>query len=109
MTQNDLNRAVARKTGETVSLIASLGFVPLTSPPREREPLTVDWDRADAARNVSLTPRRKQTPAAAKAQDWWIPDGGEIMPLKGVPDGPCETGIFLADVTTCGQIAAVFG
>ena len=62
MRQNDLNRAVARKTGESVSLIASLGFVPLTSPPREREPLTVDWDRADADRNLSLTRRRQQTP-----------------------------------------------
>ncbi len=30
MTQNDLNRAVAAATGETVSEIARLGFVPLT-------------------------------------------------------------------------------
>jgi len=65
MTQNDLNRAVARKTGESVSLIASLGFVPLTSLPREREPLTIDWDQADADRNVTVTPRRKQTPLVA--------------------------------------------
>ena len=30
MTQNELNRAVARATGEPVSLISSMGFVPLS-------------------------------------------------------------------------------
>jgi len=63
MTQNDLNRAVARRTGESVSLIASLGFVQLTGQPFEREPLVVDWDQADADRNVTVTPRRTRTPA----------------------------------------------
>ena len=64
MTQNDLNRAVARKTGETVSTIASLGFVPLTGQPYEREPLVVDWYQADAERNVAVFPRRSRMPAA---------------------------------------------
>ncbi len=45
MTQRDLNRAVAQATGETVSMIASMGFVPLTHGPVEQEPLVVDWDK----------------------------------------------------------------
>ena len=52
MTQNDLNRAVARATGETVGTIAEMGFVPLTAIPIEREPLVVDWDELAASRYV---------------------------------------------------------
>ena len=60
MTQNDLNRAVAYATGETVRTIADLGFVPLTHGPVEREPQTVDWDEADAERPVLFPlPRRR--------------------------------------------------
>jgi hypothetical protein len=44
MTQNELNRAVARATGEPVAVVSSMGFVPLTNVPREREPRTVDWE-----------------------------------------------------------------
>ena len=33
MTQNELNRAVARATGESVAVISSMGFVPLTRAP----------------------------------------------------------------------------
>jgi hypothetical protein len=67
MTQNELNRAVARATGETVSTIDSLGFVPLTSVPREREPeeYAVDWDALDAERRLSVFPRRSPRPAVA--------------------------------------------
>ncbi len=50
MTQNDLNRAVASATGETVSAVAAMGFVPLTAVPVEREPLVVDWDDVDQQR-----------------------------------------------------------
>ncbi len=57
MTQAELNRAVARATGETVKTIAEMGFVPLTPTPIEREPLVVDWDALDA-RRVSVAPRR---------------------------------------------------
>jgi hypothetical protein len=60
MTQNELNRAVARATGETVSLISSLGFVPLTDSPHEREPQTVDWDKTQQNRQVSLQSRRRR-------------------------------------------------
>jgi len=54
MTQNDLNRAVARATGETISTVAAMGFVPLTDVPIEREPLVVDWDELDQRRRFSL-------------------------------------------------------
>lgn len=60
MTQNELNRAVARATGESVSLISSMGFVPLGDGPQEREPQTVDWDETQESRRISLHPRRKR-------------------------------------------------
>ena len=62
MTQAELNREIAKKTGETVSTIAALGFVELTGQPFEREPQTVDWDELDAERNVAVMPRRTRTP-----------------------------------------------
>ena len=57
MTQAELNRAVARATGEEIRTIAHRGFVPLTPVPIEREPLAVDWDELDASR-VSVVPQR---------------------------------------------------
>jgi hypothetical protein len=62
MTQNELNRCVARKTGESVALISSMGFSPLTEVPYEREPQTVDWDESDESRRISLQPRRRRAP-----------------------------------------------
>ena len=47
MTQRELNRAVAEATGESLSTVDSLGFVPLTVGPVEREPLVLDWDDLD--------------------------------------------------------------
>mgnify|MGYP006969347204 FL=1 len=43
MTDNELNRAVARATGETVSEIRSRGFIPLAPLPTEPEPNPHDW------------------------------------------------------------------
>ena len=65
MTQSQLDRAVARATGESVSAIAEMGFVTLTSIPVEREPTVVDWDQLDEQR-VSVFPQRskRQTVAA---------------------------------------------
>ena len=64
MTQAELNRQVARATGESVDTIAHMGFVILTSRPFEREPLTVDWDQLDADRGVSFQRPRLQPTAA---------------------------------------------
>jgi len=46
MTQAEINREVAAKTGEDRHTIAHTGFVQLTYGPVERdhEPLVVDWD-----------------------------------------------------------------
>ena len=56
MTQHELNNAVSRATGESVSEIASRGFVPLTTFPHERDPedLIVDWDQLELDRNVAV-------------------------------------------------------
>jgi hypothetical protein len=65
MTQRDLNREVAAATGETVSTIERLGFVPLTPLPVEREPLVIDWDEQTDFREPVTRTRRKRQPAIA--------------------------------------------
>ena len=54
MTQAEVNREVATATGESISTIAQMGFVPLTQVPyeRDREPLVVDWDEVEQRRAV---------------------------------------------------------
>ena len=52
MTQDELNCQVARATGETITTVEQLGFVPLRPICFEREPLVVDWDELDAQRDV---------------------------------------------------------
>jgi hypothetical protein len=46
MNQRELNREVAKATGETVATIDQMGFVPLEPIPyeRDRDPLVVEWD-----------------------------------------------------------------
>lgn len=58
MNQNDLNRAVARATGETVSTISSLGFQ-LDEPAgrfdshlNDPGPEIIDWDALDPLRGL---------------------------------------------------------
>jgi hypothetical protein len=65
MTQNELNRAVARATGESMAVISRRGFVPLTSFPEERESRTVDWDKSEQMRRISFQPRRKRPAGVA--------------------------------------------
>ena len=67
MTQSDLNRAVASRTGESVGEISRRGFVPLTRIPVEpdAEPLDpLDWDAMDQLRIGVLFPHRTR-PATA--------------------------------------------
>jgi hypothetical protein len=65
MTQRELNRAVARATGEDVEFIDHLGFGPLTVGPVERDPGFVDWDELDADRGLNVfAPGRRQLAAA---------------------------------------------
>lgn len=53
MTQRELERELARSTGESIGTIRSMGFS-LVEPP-ELEPLTVDWDSL-AAQRVAMFP-----------------------------------------------------
>ena len=64
MTQAELNREVARATGESVRTIASRGFSPLTPTPVEREPLVVDWDEVQSERHVEMFPPRRHEQVA---------------------------------------------
>jgi hypothetical protein len=69
MTQRDLNRAVAARTGESVRAIAQRVFVPLTRIPVELDtepaaPEPLDWDAVDHLRIGVLFPRRAR-PATA--------------------------------------------
>ncbi|TWT38937.1 hypothetical protein [Blastopirellula retiformator] len=56
MHQSDLNRAVSRATGETVSTIKRLGFLiadpDLALDPHDEDlgPYMIDWDELEAAR-----------------------------------------------------------
>ena len=65
MTQAELNRAVAAATGETVKMIAEMGFIPLNPTSGEREPLVVDWDRVDHQRVTVFPQRRRREPVPA--------------------------------------------
>ena len=60
MTQADLDLQIARRTGESLSTIRGMGFVPLTTVPIESDyrPQIVDWDELDAQR-VGLLPHRR--------------------------------------------------
>ncbi|MCE9553852.1 MAG: hypothetical protein K8T91_10830 [Planctomycetes bacterium] len=67
MTQADIDRQVARATGEDISTITGMGFVPLTDVPyeAERSPLTVDWDEQDRRRIGMFPGRRVRRPVLA--------------------------------------------
>ena len=71
MKQADLDRAVARATGETVSTIKSLGFL-LAEPDdcldpesEEHGPYVIDWDELEAQRHEEGTGRPRYEPAVA--------------------------------------------
>ena len=59
MTPNELNRAVARATGESVRTIAQRGFGLDPLDLANHEPLVVDWEQIDAQR-VGLFPQRSR-------------------------------------------------
>ena len=61
MNQNELNRAVAKATGEPIETIAEMGFTALMPVPYEREPNRVDWDQVAASQKVSLQRQRRRT------------------------------------------------
>ena len=71
MKQTDLDRAVARATGETVSTIKRLGFLladptdSLDTDSDARGPNVIDWDELQAQGNEGSTWRPHHEPAAA--------------------------------------------
>ena len=65
MTQRDLNRAVARATGESVDMIEQMGFGPLDDSSDELGPHTIDWDADDDARLAIRSVRRRRLTAVA--------------------------------------------
>ncbi len=61
MNQNDLDRQVARATGESIGRISRLGFSLVGGSPLpvdERDPLVVDWDDVDSQRRRGYRPLR---------------------------------------------------
>ena len=53
MNQNDLNRQVSARTGESIQTVRRIGFSPLLAviPVEERgQPLVVDWDLEQSTR-----------------------------------------------------------
>ena len=62
MTQHELERELARKTGETMDTIRRRGFS-LVEPP-SLEPQIVDWDELEAER-VAIFPGNQQRLQAA--------------------------------------------
>ena len=59
MTQSELNRGVARSTGESVGEISRRGFVPIEDLNRECDP-PIDWDELEAIRNINIYPQRRR-------------------------------------------------
>ena len=64
MTQADLNREVARATGESVREITQRGFNLLKIPPVEQEPFVADWDEIQAERCISVFQQRNPDKSA---------------------------------------------
>jgi len=56
MTQTELDRHIARITGESVATIRQRGFTTLRPIPSEPDhrPLTVDWDEINSERKLSF-------------------------------------------------------
>ncbi len=71
MNQANLNRAVARATGETVSTIKRLGFLlaepgdSLDPDSDEHGPYVIEWDELETQRHETGTRRPRYEPDAA--------------------------------------------
>jgi hypothetical protein len=63
MTSRELNRAVARSTGEEIALIASRGFFLLEEPDDFGPAPLLDWDQVDLERNLNLMPIHRERAA----------------------------------------------
>ena len=57
MTQVELERELARSTGESLCTIRNRGFSLIVMP--DRGPLTVDWDQVQESDRLRYSPRRR--------------------------------------------------
>ncbi|MBL9094691.1 MAG: hypothetical protein JNL96_25950 [Planctomycetaceae bacterium] len=57
MTQVELERELARSTGESLCTIRNRGFSLMVMP--DRCPLTVDWDQVQECDRLRYSPRRR--------------------------------------------------
>lgn len=57
MTQAEMERELARSTGESVCTIRNRGFSLIVMP--DRGPLTVDWDQVQQREPLHYVPRRR--------------------------------------------------
>ena len=64
MTQAELNREVAKATGESIREIERRGFTLLTPTPIEAEPSALDWDEVQAERQVPYFAQRRHSNVA---------------------------------------------
>ena len=70
MKQSDLNRAVARATGESITTIQRLGFMLadpadiLDADAEEHGPYVINWDELAAQRHIASAGRPSYEPAA---------------------------------------------
>ena len=64
MTHAQMERELARATGESVSTLRSLGFQPVETP--DPEPLTVDWEAIDQERLAIFPDRQRRRYAPQK-------------------------------------------
>ncbi len=67
MRQRDLDRAVARATGESIRTIHSRGFVPLYPDVIDDDIPILDWDELDRQHNVGVHKLRGPLP-----EDCWM-------------------------------------
>jgi len=57
MTQAEMERELARSTGETLDTIRRRGFSLIVMP--DRDPLVVDWDYVQEQESLRYRPRRR--------------------------------------------------
>jgi hypothetical protein len=71
MKQSELNRQVAKQTGESVATIKRLGFIldePMEAdegPEQNFGPLVIDWDALEAQRHLGAQASNGQQPVIA--------------------------------------------
>ncbi|TWT59709.1 hypothetical protein [Rubinisphaera italica] len=85
MRQRDLDRAVARATGESVNTIHSRGFIPLYPDVIDDDIPILDWDELDRQHSVGVHRLRHPLP-----EDCWM--SPEFLKSQTPQGGSCPLG-----------------